>query len=88
MPRKSLFVSPSLWSDDELERDRRAAINRFVSSFLDSGANAYRAHYDELYPLVESLFSDTDDLTQLVHVVSELSKQADEQNQAVGRKPP
>lgn len=54
-----------IWTDDELERDRQIALQRFVDDRLDEAAEPYHKCFIELRPKVERLFAKSRDLLLL-----------------------
>lgn len=69
----SQFEHPLLWSESELERDRRAAIGLFASSLMDSGTAAYNDWWMRLRPVVNNLLCKTGYLTDLHDNISSLT---------------
>lgn len=58
-------IAPPLWSDDELELDRRAAITKFREERLEEPLEQYLERFDEYRSIVEELLEITLDLTEL-----------------------
>lgn len=56
------LVAPRVWTDEELERQRRQAIARFIEDRMAEGSASYRAHFTANVELIEQLFADTNDL--------------------------
>jgi len=56
------FAPPPRWSDDQLEHDRRKAIDLFKEERLTEGPRAYAREFDAVEPLVRRLFGESRDL--------------------------
>lgn len=60
--RRAPLAEPPVWTDEQLEAARRAAIARFIGERETSGNAPYIAAHAANVPLVEDLFEATDDL--------------------------
>ena len=57
------YARPPIWTDAELEANRRAAIADFIERRNAEGSDRYRAAYEAAFQLATRLFAETDDLT-------------------------
>lgn len=58
--------NPSIrWSDEDLEEERRVAIDRFRVQRMAEPLDAYLKQFDEMQGVLEELIATTADLTQL-----------------------
>lgn len=51
---------PTVWSENELERDRGRSIQRFVAAYAETTSHAYREWYGWASPIVMQVFEETD----------------------------
>lgn len=59
------WASPPCWDDARLESDRHQATSEFVHERIEEGPAAYAAEFQKLRPIVERLFTASDQLSVL-----------------------
>lgn len=65
MSAQPTFRDPSRFSEEDLEKERRVAIDVFIEERRKEGNSRYRLAFNRALPLVKKLFRETKNLTSL-----------------------